>query len=199
MPGTTRPAAAAATDELLYPEYWLVSGLQWHRDGPAAEAAAAVAPGIIPRDALSHDALQVIGCADLYVRKHGHRVIFFSDLTGMFADAGTSWSRLGVDWERCLSELHDGSFPVAFLTISQRAYQCICTPAVGHPVLTQDASGDASDDERELIRRTINRLLATDWPAYTQAMIDAGRITWRVKRPAQRSALRSSSTASARV
>jgi len=176
MPGTTLPAAAAATDELLYPEYWLVSGLEWHGDGPTAEAAAAIAPGIIPRDALSHDVLQVLGCADLYVRKHGHGVIFFSDLTRMFADAGTSWSLLGVDWERALRELHDGSFPVAFLTISQRAYHCICTPAVGRTVLTQGGTGDASDDERELIRRTITRLLATDWPAYMQAIIDAGRV-----------------------
>jgi hypothetical protein len=68
MPASKLPVAAA-TEELLYPEYWLVSGVQWHGDGPTAEAAVAIAPGIIPRGALSRDALQVLGCADLYVRK----------------------------------------------------------------------------------------------------------------------------------
>ena len=47
----------AAVDELLHPAYWLVSGLEWQGDGELAEAAIAVAPGMIPRDALSHDAL----------------------------------------------------------------------------------------------------------------------------------------------
>ncbi len=176
MPGMTLPAATA-TDDLVYPEYWLVSGLEWHGDQPTAEAAAAVAPGIIPRVSLSHDALQVLGCADLYARKHGHRVIFFSDLTRMFADAGTSWSELSVDWERALRELHDGSFPAVFVTISERAYHCICTPPVGRPVLAHDGTGDANENERELIRRTITRLLATDWPAYMRTIIDAGHVS----------------------
>ncbi|MGB6455226.1 MAG: hypothetical protein WBH47_12155 [Streptosporangiaceae bacterium] len=48
-------------------------------------AAIAIAPGRIPRDALSHDARQVLGCADLYRRTHGQRVLFFSDLTRMEA------------------------------------------------------------------------------------------------------------------
>ena len=100
---------ADAAVDLLYPSYWLVSGLEWQGDGELAEAAMAVAPGMIPRDALSHDARQVLGCADLYSRKHGQRVVFFSDLTRMFAEAGTSWSQLGVDWERALRELRPGN------------------------------------------------------------------------------------------
>jgi hypothetical protein len=175
MPATKLPVAAA-TDELLYPEYWLVSGLRWPGDGPNAAAAAAVAPGLIPRDALSHDAWQVLGCADLYVRKHCHRVIFFSDLTRMFADASTSWPRLGVDWERALRELHDGSFPAVFLTISERAYHRICSTVDGRSLLTQNGPGDANDNERELVRGAITCQLAADWPAYMQTIIDLGRV-----------------------
>ena len=175
MPGITL-SVATAIDDLLCPEYWLVSGLEWHGAGPTAEAAAAVAPGIIPRDALSRDASQVLGCADLYVRKHGHRVMFFSDLTRMFANAGTSWSRLGIDWECALRELHDGSFPAVFLAVSERAYQCICPPAVGLPVLTRDGTDEAVDDERDLVRQAIARELATRWPAYMRTIIDAGHL-----------------------
>src|SRR5262249_15016978 len=58
-------------------------------DGDLAETAVALAPPIIPRDALCHDAYQVLGCADLYARKHAQRVVFFSDLTSMFTTAGT--------------------------------------------------------------------------------------------------------------
>ena len=175
MRATTMPVAAA-TDELLYPEYWLVSGLEWHGDGPTAEAAFAVAPGVIPRDALRRDGSQVLGCADLYVRKHGHRVTLFSDLTRMFADAGTSWSRLGVDWERGLRELHDGSFPAVFLIVSERAYHCICSAADGRSMLTQSGTGDAADNERDLLRQAIARQLAFAWPAYIHGIIDAGRV-----------------------
>jgi len=180
MPTATGPVAVA-TDELLHPEYWLVSGLQWHGDGPTAEAAAAVAPGIIARDALSQDALQVLGCADLYVRKLGHRVIFFSELTRMFADAGTSWSRVGVHWERALRELHDGSFPAVFLSVSERAYHCICSTADGRSLLAQRGTGDVTYNERDLLRQAIARQLATDWPAYIQTIVDAGRVIQTVK------------------
>ena len=176
MPATKLPVAAA-TDELLYPEYWLVSGLRWRGDGPDAEAAAAVAPGLIPREALSHDAWQVLGCADLYVRKHCHRVIFFSDLTRMFADASTSWARLGVDWERALRELHDGSFPAVFLTISERAYHRICSPADGRSLRMQGGTGDATDNERDLLRRAIARQLATDWVVYMRTIIEAAKVS----------------------
>jgi len=175
-------AVAAATDELLYPEYWLVSGLEWHGDGPTAEAAVAVAPGIIPRDALSHDALQILGCADLFVRKRGHQVIFFSDLTRMFADAGTSWSKLCVDWEGALRELHAGSFPAVFLTVSERAYHCICSTADGRSLLTQGGTGNTTDNECDLLRHAIARQLAIDWPAYIHTIVDAGRVIQRAER-----------------
>lgn len=107
---------ADAAGELVNPEYWLVFGLEWSgsegrvAEVGVAEAAVAVTPGMIPRDAVGHDAYQVLGCADLYARKHAERVVFFSDLTRMFTTAGTSWAQLGVDWENALRELREGSF-----------------------------------------------------------------------------------------
>jgi len=84
---------------------------------------------MIARETLSRDAFQILGCADLYASKNGSRVIFFSDLTRMFTAAGTSWAELGIDWEGALKELQDGPFPSLFLTISERAYLFICSPA----------------------------------------------------------------------
>ena len=131
---------------------------------------------MIPRDALSHDARQVLGCADLYSRKHGQRVVFFSDLTRMFTEAGTSWSQLGVDWERALRELRTGEFPVMLLTISERAYISICDPAVRPLTITPDGgTEEAADDDRELVRQAITRQLVADWPLYMQRIIDARR------------------------
>jgi hypothetical protein len=66
---------------------------------------------MIPREALSSDAIQVLGCADLYARQHRSRVVFFSDLTRMFSTAGTSWAQLGVDWKSALQELRTGRSP----------------------------------------------------------------------------------------
>jgi len=167
--------ADAATD-LLWPSYWLVSGLEWQGDG-VAEAAMAVAPGMIPRDALSHDARQVLGCADLYSRKHGQRVVFFSDLTGMFAEAGTSWSQLGVDWERALRELSAEEFPVMLLTISEGAYISICASAVRGMAITPDGGTDeTADDDRELVRQAVTRQLVADWPVYMQRIVNARRV-----------------------
>ncbi len=87
QPGDTR-----ADDELLHPSYWLVHGLRWQGDRDVAEAAVAIAPGMIARESLSRDAFQILGCADLYARKHRERVVFFSDLTRMLTAAGTSWA-----------------------------------------------------------------------------------------------------------
>ncbi len=166
-----------AAVDLLCPWYWLVSGLEWQGDGGLAEAAMAVAPGMIPRDALSHDARQVLGCADLYSRKHGQCVLFFSDLTHMFTEAGTSWSRLGVDWQRALRELSTGESPVMLLTVSERAHISICNPAIRPPTITPDGgTHEAADDDRELVRQAITQQLAADWPPYMQSIIDAGRL-----------------------
>lgn len=174
---TTRNASVAALgDEARQPAYWLVSGLDWPAGERIAEAAVAVAPTLIPRDALSPDAYQILGCANLYASKHKHRVIFFSDLTRMFADAGTSWTELGVDWERALSELHTGSFPAVFLAISERVYHCICNPASEGRLPAGGVAGDATRDDREVVREAIGRQLSGDWPAYMQALIDAGQI-----------------------
>ena len=166
-----------AASELLRPLYWLVSGLDWQGDGESAEAAIAVGPEMIPRDALSHDARQILGCADLYSRKHGQRVVFFSDLTRMFAEAGTSWSQLGVDWERALRELRTGEFPVMLLTISQRAYISICASAIRAVAITPGGRTDeTADDDRELVRQAITRHLVADWPLYMQRIVDARRV-----------------------
>lgn len=56
--------------EQAEPGHWLVAGLDWPGGGGLAEAAFAVAPELIPCDKLSNDAYQVLGCADLYARKH---------------------------------------------------------------------------------------------------------------------------------
>jgi hypothetical protein len=171
-----RRVEAGAADELLNPAYWLVVGLEWQGDGVMAEPAVAIAPGTIPRDVVSHDTYQVLSCADLYARKHGQRVIFFSDLTRMFATAGTSWSQLGVDWEAALRELREGPFPAMYLTISEHAYLLICNPASQLMLLTPGQAEAAAQDERELVRQAITRQLASDWPSYMHGIIDAGRI-----------------------
>lgn len=177
MHSAGQPVDLTAGDELLHPSYWLVSGLEWQGNGAMAEAAVAVAPQMIQRDALSRDANQVLACADLYARRRGQRVIFFSDLTRMFTVAGTSWSQLGVDWQNALLELRDGTFPAMFLTISQRAHVFVCNPTSRLLPITPTDAEDAGDDELELVRQTITAQLATDWPPYMQSIIDAGRVS----------------------
>lgn len=144
------------------PGYWLVAGLEW-RGGELAEAAFAVAPEMILRDTLSNDAGQILGCADLYATKGASRVVFFSDLTRMFASAGHSWAGLGVDWPAGLDELRTGPHPVMFLTISERAHLVICDPAADH--------------DRELLRRAVADKLAADWPSYLQRLTSGGRVS----------------------
>jgi hypothetical protein len=167
---------ADAAVDLLCPSYWLVSGLEWQGDGGLVEAAMAVAPGMIPRDALSHDTRQVLGCADLYSRKHCQRVVFFSDLTRMFTKAGTSWSQLGVDWEGALRELRAGEFPVMLLTVSERAHISICNPAIRPMAITPEGGTEEAADDRELVRQAISRQLVADWPLYMQGIVDADRV-----------------------
>jgi hypothetical protein len=161
-------------DELLHPLYWLVSGLDWHGHGAMAEAAVAIAPAMIPRDTFNEDARQVLGCADLYARKHSQQVVFFSELTRMFTDAGTSWSELGVDWQSALEEVHGGQFPALFLTIPERAYLILCGSEGSSPVAA--TSVEPTEDERELVRQAVARQLSRDWPPYIQAAASAGRI-----------------------
>ncbi len=159
-------------DELRRPSYWLVTGLDWP-GGELAEAAHAIAPMLVPRDALSSDAVQVLGCADLYARSHGMRVVFFSDLTRMFAQAGRSWESMGVDWQRGLEILQNGPFPGLLLTVSERAYLLICDPSA-QPAIS--SPGDPPDGERELARQAIERRLDADWPPYMDRLVAAGRV-----------------------
>jgi hypothetical protein len=176
MPPDPQRDDAGAADELMYPAYWLVHGLEWPGGDGLAEAAFSIAPGMIPREALSRDAAQILGCADLYARKHGVRVIFFADLTRMFTTAGTSWAELGVDWESALRELREGPFPAMYLTISERAHIFICNPATQLPLAGPDGIEEATDTERDLVRHAITGQLAADWPPYMRQMIDAGRV-----------------------
>jgi hypothetical protein len=171
-----QPDDARAADELLHPSSWLVHGLPWQGDGGMAEAAAAIAPAMIPRETLSRDAFQILGCADLYARKHGSRVVFFSDLTRMFTAAGTSWAQLGIDWETALQEFQDGPFPALLLTISERAHVFICNPATRLLLAGPDGAEEATHAERQLVRHAIASRLIADWPPYLQQMIDTGRI-----------------------
>jgi hypothetical protein len=171
-----QPDDARAADELLHPSYWLVYGLPWQGDSDLAEAAIAIAPGMIARDSLSRDAFQILGCADLYARKHRSRVLFFSDLTRMFTAAGMSWAELGIDWETALQELQDGPFPALLLTISERAHIFICNPATRLLLAGPDGEQEAADAERQLVRQAIASKLTADWPPYMQQMIDTGRI-----------------------
>jgi hypothetical protein len=171
-----QPDDTRALVELLHPAYWLVRGLPWEGDGVMAEAAIAIAPGVIPREALSRDAFQILGCADLYASKNGSRVVFFSDLTRMFTTAGTSWAQLGIDWDGALEELKDGPFPALLLTISQRAHIFICNPATHLIFAGPDGEQESADAERELVRQAIASTLTADWPPYLQRLIDTGRI-----------------------
>jgi hypothetical protein len=171
-----QPDDARAADELMHPSYWLVYGLPWQGDGGLAEAAAAIAPGMIARESLSRDAFQILGCADLYARKRRLPVVFFSDLTRMFTVAGTSWAELGVDLETALQELQDGPFPALFLTISERAHVFICNPATRLLLAGPDGEEEAADAERQLVRQAIASKLTADWPPYIQQAIDTGRI-----------------------
>lgn len=159
-------------DELHDPAYWLVFGLEWLGAGPMAEAAAAIAPGVIPRDQIGYDCGQVLGCADIYAARYGQRVVFFSDLTSLLTSAGHSWAGLGVDWEAALAELSPGTFPALLLTISERAYLLLCDSAVP---ATGPGGGAAAGSEREVVRQVIARQLAADWPPYVRSLAAAGR------------------------
>lgn len=159
-------ADTVTAPDLLRPAYWLVFGTEWHGDGIVSEAAAAVAPGVIPRDAITGDVDQVLGCADLFARKHGRRVIFFSELTRMFAVAGRSWADLGVDWQSALRELAEGRFPAIYLTVSRRGYDLICDPSLG-----SDAAGPST--ELEQLRQMATDDIADRWSAYAKGLVAA--------------------------
>ncbi len=132
---------------------------------------------MIPRDTLSRDAVQILGCADLYARKHGPRVVFFSDLTRMFTAAGTSWAQLGVDWESALQELAGRPVPPTVpddlrarppLHLQPRERTSSSPGRMAHRKRPKP--------ERELVRQAIASKLDADWPPYMQQIINAGHI-----------------------
>jgi hypothetical protein len=171
-----QPSARCAED-LAEPGYWLVAGLEWPGCSGIAEAAFAVAPEMIPRDHLGHDAYQVLGCSDLYADKHGTRVVFFSDLTRMFATTGQSWVALGVDWQAALRELKEGPYPAMFLTINERAHLLICDAAAGHAQADQDSGLDRVGYEREAVGQAVTDKLTADWRGYVNGLVKSGRVS----------------------
>jgi hypothetical protein len=97
-------------------------------------------------------------------------VIFFFELTRVLAQAGTSWSQFGVDRQSAIRQLHVGSFPAMFLTISERMYLHICDASDRGLMITGGESPDAADNECELDRGAITSHLDSDWPAYLQKL-----------------------------
>ena len=164
-----------AVEWLLRPDYWLVSGLEWHGSGPMAEAALAIAPGMVPRDALSRHGAEVLRRADQYAHEKAVSVVFFADLTRTLTLVGTSWAELGVDWEAALAHLQGGPYASLYLTISERAYLLLCNPAVTVHVLDRTGVQQGSD-ERELVRQALTERLSADWPPYTRGLIESGRL-----------------------
>ncbi|HET7015062.1 MAG TPA: hypothetical protein VFI65_14190 [Streptosporangiaceae bacterium] len=163
----------SGAERLLSPAYWLVAGLEWPGGNGPSEAAWAIAPDLVPRDALSNDAYQVLGSAHLYAGKHSARVVFFSDLTRMFATAGTSWASLGVDWQAALAELQNGPYPAMFLTVTERARLLICDPTSWSIGWAQEPARP----ERELVRQAVCDKLTADWSSYMGRIIESGRLT----------------------
>jgi hypothetical protein len=164
-----------AIERLLQPDYWLVSGLEWHGNGGMAEAAVAIAPGLIPREVFSSDAAQVLRHADDYADRHPVRVVFFSDLTRALTLARTSWPELGIDWEAARAELLSGPYPALYLTVSERAYVLLCSAAVTVNVVSQKGV-QPGNEERELVRQALTVRLSADWPGYIRDLLSSGRL-----------------------
>jgi hypothetical protein len=163
-------------DHLLAPAYWLVAATEWPDDPGPAEAAWAVAPALIPRDAISPHAYQVLGCADQYAAGNAARIVLFSDLTRLFTTAGTSWASLGVDWQAALDELRYGPYPAVLLAVNDRAHALICDPTAELLQLGQDSEPDWAWHDRELLRQSIANQLTVGWPAYITNIIELGKL-----------------------
>ena len=157
MPATQIHEEAVPDSQPISPKYWLVHALPWP-GGEVAAAAVAYTPELIPRDGLSRGAQQILACADLVADRWGERVIFFSDLTGLLARGGSSWSTVGIEWTAVLSELKAASPYVAELVVSQATYVAICTSAdadeVGSKAPAAGATG-RSPRLRSLIERQL--------------------------------------------
>lgn len=171
----TDPVDDSTIEWLLQPDYWLVSGLEWHGDGPVAEAAIAIAPGMIPRGVLSRDSDQVLTHADRYAKQEAVRVVFFADLTRALTLARTSWAELGIDWETALGDLLTGPYPSMYLTISEHAHGLLCSSAVTINVISGKGV-QPGNEERELVRQALAERLSADWPSYIRDLLSSGRL-----------------------
>jgi hypothetical protein len=166
---------AEVVERLTQPDYWLVSGLEWPGNGPMAEAAVAIAPGMIPRNVVGRDAAQILRHADHYAEEHAVRVVLFSDLTRTLTLARTSWAELGIDWQAARDDLQSGPYPSLYLTISERAYVLLCSAAVTVNVISRKGV-QPGNDERELVRQALTDQLSADWPSYIRDLICSGRL-----------------------
>ena len=102
-------------------------------------------------------------------------MVFFSDLTRMFATAGQSWAALGVDWRAALRELEEGPHLAMFLTINERAHLIICDSATGHPQVDEGSGLDQVGYERDVVREALTDQLTADWPGYINGLMKVGR------------------------
>ena len=94
----------------------------------------------------------------------------------MFAEAGHSWTGLGVNWRAALDELEIGPYPAMFLTINERAHHLICDPATDHACAPGESSHGPVDYERELARQAIAEKLTADWRTYLANLARSGRV-----------------------
>ncbi|HUC58535.1 MAG TPA: hypothetical protein VMA95_14120 [Streptosporangiaceae bacterium] len=173
MPLDQLTDTAGLYGQLAEPAYWLVAGLEWRRASSPAEAALAVAPDLIPRDAVTRDTYQLLACADLYATTRAARVVFLSDLNRLLNEAGRSWASLGLSSHVALGELQDGPYPALVLTITERAHMLISDPAASD---RWHSEHELVYYERELVRHAITDKLAADWSAYMTSIIRAGRL-----------------------
>jgi hypothetical protein len=180
MMGVSREEVSSVMDVLEQPPYWLVIGMDW--PGPTvgmAEAAYALAPSIVPRDAVPRVVADVLGVADVYIRRHpGRRSVWFTDLTRWMDEQGTSWAALNVDWEEALRTLPECPTPGLHLTVSQRAHGIICDATrrgvtFHHP----DGTGEqVTPTERDLVHHVLEERLAADWPPYIRSLQANGQL-----------------------
>ncbi|HEU5472305.1 MAG TPA: hypothetical protein VFV67_16760 [Actinophytocola sp.] len=73
---------------------------------------------------------QLLGFADLYAREHpGQRVVWISDISRWLDSKGTSFLKLGIDWQTALLTIPTLPMPGLTMTISKRAHSFLTDSA----------------------------------------------------------------------
>lgn len=169
---------------MTHPAWWLVRGLEWP-GGPMAEGAIAYAPEMARHfrnaDAPAEmsrelDTILLLGAKFAAVKRV--QVVFFAEITRWLAvEHGVTWEDLDVNWERALDELDDRLGLALYLTISQRAHVFICNAAIHLTLYSLDGRvEEASKDEHERVRQSVDQMLAADWPGYIRERIARGAL-----------------------